>query len=229
MAVYYSPRIPSAGLVLLVDAENHKSYPRSGTSWRDLSGNNNNFTMQGTLTWNPDGYFTGWSATNYWDSASFVGFPTGAAPRTIIAVYRTGASMTPQSGAYQHIFHYGAATTYQSMGITYNNAVLNNHTWSSYSSSGTAGVVNTNYVTMMTFNGTSTRFIVNGQFTTTVNEVGTNTNTGSNFSRIGIRITTPAEQFNSDGRIHYVAMYNRVLTNDELIQVYDTLKGRVNI
>lgn len=229
MAIYYSPKIPTAGLVLLVDAENHKSYPRSGTSWRDLSGNNNHFTMQGALTWSPDGYFTGWSASNYWDSATAVGFPTGASPRTIVAVYRTGASMTPQSGAYQHIFHYGAAVQYQSMGITYVSATLNNHTWSSSSNSGTAGVANTNYVTMVTFTGTATRFIVNGQFTTTTSEVGASTNTGTGFSRIGIRISTPAEQLNSDGRIHYVAMYNRVLTNDELIQVYDTLKGRVDL
>lgn len=229
MSTYYSPRIPTSGLVLLVDALNKKSYPGAGSYWYDLSGRGNHFTMQGTVTWNPDGYFTGWSTANYWDSSLYSGFPTGASPRTIVAAYKTGASMTPQSGAYQHIFHYGAATTYQSMGITYNNAVLNNHTWSSSSTSSTAGIANTNYVTMMTFTGTATKFIVNGQFTTTANEVGANTNTGSNFSRIGIRITTPAENFNSDGRIHYVAMYDRVLANDEVMQVHDALRGRFSI
>lgn len=226
MAGYHSPRVPTDGLVLLVDALNPKSYPGSGTRWSDLSGRENHFDMVGTVTWNSKGYFTGWSTANYWNSSSFNGFPTGAAARTIVAAYRTGASMTPQHPSYQHIFHYGAATTYQSMGIAYNYAVLNNHTWSSYSSSSATGVVNTNYVTMMTFNGTSTKFIVNGQFTTTVSETGTNTNTGTNFSRIGIRITTPGEQLNSDGRIGYVAMYNRVLSNDELIQVHDALRGR---
>jgi len=229
MATYYSPRIPTDGLVLLVDAMNRKSYPGTGTRWSDLSGRDNHFNMVGTVTWNPQGYFTGWSTANYWDSPTSNGFPTGASARTIVASYKTGASMTPQSGAYQHIFHYGAAVQYQSMGITYNNTVLNNHTWSSSSTSGTAGVANTNYVTMVIFTGTATRFIVNGQFTTTTSEVGASTNTGTNFSRIGIRITTPAENLNSDGQINYVAMYNRVLSNDELIQVYDTLRGRISL
>jgi hypothetical protein len=229
MATYYSPRVPTSGLVLLVDAMNRKSYPGSGTTWSDLSGNGNHFSMQGTVTWDPSGYFTGWSTSNYWNSTSFSGFPTGASARTIVAVHRTGASMTAQNGSYQHVFHYGAATTYQSMGVAYVGSTLNNHTWSSYSSTNYTISVNTHYITMVTFNGTSTRFIVNGSFATTVNETGALTNTGTNFSRIGIRITTPAEHLNSDGRIHYVSMYNRVLANDELIQIYDTLRGRYGI
>lgn len=229
MAGYHSPKIPTEGLVLLVDALNPKSYPGSGTRWSDLSGRGNHFDMVGTVSWNAKGYFTGWSTANYWNSTTFNGFPTGAAARTIVACYRTGASMTAQSGAYQHIFHYGAATSYQSMGIAYNGTTLNNHVWATFSSSTTPGAANTNYVTMMTFTGTVTRFIVNGQFTTTGSEVGATTNTGTNFSRIGIRITTPSEHLNSDGQINYVAMYNRVLSNDELIQVYDTLRGRISL
>lgn len=229
MAGYHSPKIPTEGLVLLVDALNPKSYPGSGTRWSDLSGRGNHFDMVGTVSWNPKGYFTGWSTANYWNSSTSSGFPTGASARTIVTIYRTGASMTPQSGAYQHVFHYGAAATYQSMGITYNGTTLNNHTWSSFSTSATPGTASTNYVTMMTFTGTVTRFIVNGQFTATAGEMGALTNTGTGFSRIGIRITTPSEHLNSDGRIHYVAMYDRVLSNDELIQVHDTLRGRLDL
>lgn len=229
MSTYYSPRVPTSGLVLLVDALNRKSYPGSGSSWLDLSGNNNHFSMQGTVTWDPSGYFTGWSTANYWNSASSNGFPTGASARTIVAVHRTGASMTPQNGAYQHVFHYGAAALNQSMGVAYVGSTLVNHTWSGNASTSFSISTNTHYITMVTFNGTSTRFIVNGNFTTTSGDTGTSTNTGTNFSRIGIRITTPAEHLNSDGRIHYVSMYNRVLTNDELIQVHDALRGRFGI
>ena len=53
MATLYSPKIVTAGLVLCLDAGNNKSYPSSGTSWFDLSGNNNT----GTLTNGPT--FTG--------------------------------------------------------------------------------------------------------------------------------------------------------------------------
>ena len=47
--MYYSPRIVTSGLVLALDAAERLSYPRTGTTWRDLSGNSNN----GTLTNGP--------------------------------------------------------------------------------------------------------------------------------------------------------------------------------
>jgi hypothetical protein len=49
MSYNNGPKIVSDGLVFCLDAGNIKSYPRSGTSWNDLSGNNNN----GTLTNGP--------------------------------------------------------------------------------------------------------------------------------------------------------------------------------
>ncbi len=42
MAYHHSPRIITDGLVLVLDAANQKSYPGSGTTWSDLSGNGNN-------------------------------------------------------------------------------------------------------------------------------------------------------------------------------------------
>ena len=49
MAFTYSPKIVTDGLVFAVDAANKKSYPGSGTTWKDLSGNGND----GTLTNGP--------------------------------------------------------------------------------------------------------------------------------------------------------------------------------
>ena len=51
MALAHSPKIATDGLVLCLDAGNTKSYPGTGTTWKDLSGNGNN----GTLT-NGPGY-----------------------------------------------------------------------------------------------------------------------------------------------------------------------------
>jgi hypothetical protein len=45
MAVAYNPQIVTSGLVLYLDAGNVKSYPGSGTTWTDLSGNGNNGTL----------------------------------------------------------------------------------------------------------------------------------------------------------------------------------------
>ena len=49
MALFRGPKITTTGLILALDAANKNSYPGSGTSWKDLSGNNNT----GTLTNGP--------------------------------------------------------------------------------------------------------------------------------------------------------------------------------
>ena len=45
MALAHSPRIVRDGLVLYFDAANTKSYPGSGTTWYDLSGNEKHGTL----------------------------------------------------------------------------------------------------------------------------------------------------------------------------------------
>ena len=49
MGLRHSPKIVTNGLILALDAANNKSYPGSGTTWTDLSGNGNT----GTLTNGP--------------------------------------------------------------------------------------------------------------------------------------------------------------------------------
>ena len=49
MTTSYSPLIVTDGLVMYLDAANTKSYPGTGTTWTDISRNNNN----GTLTNGP--------------------------------------------------------------------------------------------------------------------------------------------------------------------------------
>lgn len=48
MAFHYSPRVVTNGLALALDAANPNSYPGSGTTWYDLSGNGKNATMSAT-------------------------------------------------------------------------------------------------------------------------------------------------------------------------------------
>ena len=59
MAGSTGPDIVTDGLVLSLDAANKKSYPGTGTTWYDLSGNDFNFTLDGSgITHNSNGYFT---------------------------------------------------------------------------------------------------------------------------------------------------------------------------
>ena len=54
MAISYNPRTITDGLVLALDAGNPKSYPGSGTTWTDLSGNGNNGTLTNGPTYSSD-------------------------------------------------------------------------------------------------------------------------------------------------------------------------------
>lgn len=52
MAFIHSPKIVTSGLVLCLDAANKLSYPNTGTSWYDLSGNANTGTLTNGPTFN---------------------------------------------------------------------------------------------------------------------------------------------------------------------------------
>ena len=52
MSLFHSPSLVTSGLVLCLDAGNPKSYPGSGTTWTDLSGNGNTGTLVNGPTYN---------------------------------------------------------------------------------------------------------------------------------------------------------------------------------
>ena len=52
MGLSHSPSIITQNLVLCLDAANPKSYPGSGTTWTDLSGNGNNGTLVNGVGYN---------------------------------------------------------------------------------------------------------------------------------------------------------------------------------
>jgi hypothetical protein len=54
MALSHSPSIITQNLVLCLDAANPKSYPGSGTTWNDLSGNGNNGTLRNSPSYSAD-------------------------------------------------------------------------------------------------------------------------------------------------------------------------------
>ena len=65
MALFHSPSIVTNGLVLCLDAANRKSYPGSGTTWTDLSGNGRNGTLFNTPTFSSaNGGFLGFDGSN---------------------------------------------------------------------------------------------------------------------------------------------------------------------
>ena len=80
MALAHSPKIVTDGLVLCLDAGNPKSYPGSGTTWTDLSGQGNNGTLVNGV---------GYVGTNG-GSLSFDGVSTADINALIEGLYQQG-------------------------------------------------------------------------------------------------------------------------------------------
>jgi len=58
MGAFGGPDIITDGLVLALDAGSERSYPGTGTTWYDLSGNNFDFTIDGSgFSYNAGGWF----------------------------------------------------------------------------------------------------------------------------------------------------------------------------
>ena len=66
MGLSHSPNIVADGLVLCLDAANPRSYPGSGSSWLDLSGNGNNCSLNVSPTFiSRQGGFLVFDGSNY--------------------------------------------------------------------------------------------------------------------------------------------------------------------
>ena len=207
----------------LIGHWNHRipeSYPGSGNIWYDLSGNNYDFTHSSTPShtqsdgfyFNNNGYFTGPSSSV---------FPQGSNPRTVLAE----AKPTSIPNAYNHVFHYGSTSTYQSFGITGRSSNnISSHTWSSGCEKASWTIDSFNKIAI-TGSGNNQEIYKNGSSLGTCSSYTLNTG-GAYNSQIGTRISPLEHWF---GYIKYVQIYTRVLTATEisLIQnndIYSTEK-----
>ena len=85
MGIAYNPSIVRDGLVLYLDAANPKSYPGSGTTWTDLSGNGNTHTVTGSPTYS-SGKFTLNGSNGFVKSSAMTGVST---TNTVVLWYST--------------------------------------------------------------------------------------------------------------------------------------------
>ena len=226
MASFVGPNIVTDGLVFAVDAGSERSYPGSGSTWFDLSGNGLDMTMVGTVTWNSAGYFTGWATANYFACTESYGgiLPIGNQARTIIAVVEAGTIT-----GYQHITHYGDNTTNQAYGLALYSGVLSDHRWGT-SNNGSVGVSASNNIVMLSTRhetNTGARFGINTSYEDISTIIGANTASNVQF-RIGSRINN-GETWMSNGKIFRVLIYNRVLTDAEIEQNYNALQSRFGL
>ena len=226
MGTFVGPNIVTDGLVFAVDAGSERSYPGTGSTWYDLSGNGLDMTMVGTVTWNSAGYFTGWATANYFACTESYGgiLPIGNQARTIIAVVEVGTT-----SGYQHITHYGNYTTNQAYGLALSSGNMSDHRWG-VSNIGTDTVSASNNVVMLSTRhetNTGARFGIDTSYEDISTIIGASTASNVQF-RVGSRLNN-GETWMSNGKIFRVLIYNRVLTDAEIEQNYNALQSRFGL
>lgn len=214
----YIPDIVRNGLILHLDAAEPASYPGTGTTWFDLSGNGNNGTINAGVTHNSAGYFT------------FSGTANGSVTLPLLSPATTNITMLAlvnvSASTIGTVFYNGNSGGYGfGVGGTEFNNVGNdaiglfqairwidtNIPWGTgwailgmqLNVSGTPSFVK-NGITLASVPGTNANTPVTNAF------LGTDQNTGRFFS----------------GDIAWATFYNRVLSAQEIAQNFNALRGR---
>ena len=228
MGVYTRPSIVTNGLVLNLDAANIKSYPGSGTTWTDLSGNRNNGTLTNGPTFSrngggsivfdgtddytsvPDINITTQISVEAWVYANSVG-----AYNSMVAQYSTSNPSTSSwiletvgSSAYFFIAN--------GSNLASGNVVFDTLRWTHY---------------VGTYDGGTVRIFKNGTASPTtgtsaaMNNSSLNINIGALYSSGGVQ----GGDGRWNGRIAATKIYNRALSASEVLQNYNALKSRFNL
>ena len=225
MSVYGGPSIVTSGLVLDLDAVNSKSYSGSGTTWNDLSGNSKTGTLVSSPTYNANGVFSFSGSNNITIPAVL---PAGTSK------YTMGAWWYPTTSGYQVVYEQNSASVINNK----RSAILILSTvWGFNGENNDAHdkvpvVLNrwvNGVITVDTTDGVNpVKIYENGQLYWQGNTGGgaVNLNMGDGASSVAKKITG-SEYFT--GTISTVNVYNRVLTDNEILQNFNALRGRYGL
>jgi len=207
--------VDTNGLIMYIDASDSVSYNGTGSTWYDISGNQNHMTLQNGPVYVSNGqasYFS-FDATN--DNATFVLNNTLSSTATLIIWLRKNSTSTDTSsivvGSRLDDWHTYGGSGYYSVfrstrvgigngSITLNSSILQDHMMAFSTSIGTNGYnIYQNGVLVVTDTGTS----------------------------IVTTYKTIPNPFN--GRIYAMSIYNRALSQQEILTIYNSQKSRYGL
>jgi hypothetical protein len=230
MAAHSGPDVITDGLVLSLDAGNSRSYPGSGTTWTDLSGNGNNGTLINGPTFdNSNGGSIVFDGVN-----DYVSVPNSSLlnPNTGSFSIIVWANSDPSSGgdgwdlwvakrgSNSSNGYYLGTSTPGAKFVVGNTANVRTdtdfisysfNTWSMF-----AGILNVQ-------NNSQTVIRVSDFLTSSTTPAG---GTYSNTNILSIGADFGQGQYYVNGRIAMVLIYNKALSNAELSQNFNSTRAR---
>jgi hypothetical protein len=221
--VQLSPRIGTQivlnGLVAQLDASDYSSYTGSGSTWYDISGNGRNGTLRGIVSWVNNGW------ASYFDfpgqNADYVDQTTGTSQiyKDICIVFNVDG----MSSSFAYLIS-KSTTTDASLRIGANNIGNPGNTGDWSDNVGSNGI--TYYVNGVA--DTDNVPITNGEWYILGGENTNNVLLAAPWNYyLGTGYTQGSRNLN--GKIAFVALYNRVLTASEQLQNYNALKARFGV
>ena len=230
MGCYSGPEIINSGLVLHLDAANQKSYPGSGTTWFDVSGKNNNATLYNAPTFsNGRAYFNGTDeyAEIPYDPVNF----TFSLEQTIFIILSPTENDGNRRNPYNQSYGASGTWTHESNGRmkfyygTGSNVGESGSPYTAYSSSAISQNETAIMASVRSASNNYRRWYKNGVQTYNENNVVYNPVTNStNVIRIGRGYAGYYM-----GYIDTVLVYNVSLTDEQIKQNYEALRGRYGI
>jgi hypothetical protein len=233
MGSHYNPRIVTNGLVLHLDAANPKSYPRTGTTWSDLTDRGNVGTLQNGASFNAnnagsiefDGIndYVSASAVNVSDISlevwvNWSSFSTD--------VFRHAVVSNAEEDTSGYMLHEATIIPYNRVIFfaTVSDGTRNSVTSLSLFSADIW------YHIIATYDGTNpTALYVNGRFdnSASVSKGGNIEPTTTAPFLISSTYTNESNLIN--GKVATVRVYNRVLSIDEIRQNFNATRGRFGV
>jgi len=226
----YTGGLVTEGLVLNLDAAKADSYPGSGTVWRDLSGNGNN----GTLTNGPTFSGIGKQGSIVFDGTNdyvelLSSYNTITSSGTVeIAIKFNGTNV------YKHVWVFDKSDNPE---IRLSTELTGDFGFQVYDNGGykfratpiTPDTYRDTWIYVQAVWGNNDyRIYLNGSLVSNQSYGGVITNTGSaTTSRLGNYPRAGGSQFN--GSIGTFRIYNRALSQAEITQNFNALKGRYGI
>ena len=238
MSVKYNTSIVTDNLSLHLDATNVKSYPGSGTNWYDLSKNKLIFAKQGT-TQTPYGTVGGassfsFNSSGYWEStANHSLVDLGGDCTVILWLYEVGHStrktVFEKAGTSYGSYQQELAMTWEvAQDISYYSRYSPGYDYAGTPTC-TTNAWNMMAIKMSTGRTTSARtgfYSKNGAAWTASYSSQSNT---ALVSAGAIRVGTGYAGTCDNGSVGAVLCYNKMLSDEEIFQNYNAMRGRFGL
>ena len=232
MSLNHSPKIVTDGLILCLDAASRKSYPGSGTTWFDRSGNGNNGTLVNGVGYNSgNGGSLVFDGTNdYVDLLLTANLQFGTRDFAIEYYINSNTQASSFPSLFTNYNGWGAGAVF--VGVSHQNYLNKYSFWINGQGSGARTESNISYnkwehLVVMRDNGICKIYLNGTQDGTTIDATGIVLN-GLNSSIIRVGSTQEATVL-YNGKIAKMSIYNRALSPNEVKQNFNATRGRYGI